>query len=150
MHVSLSLLGSLTALAVGAGANGAEASADGAVVKRVIRAAGEGGNLLKDGAWGPWQKGFRREGEAFVCDNGTDGKVQRGASQTVVLDQKRPEPIVAAAWSKAEGVGGSAGSDYSLYLDLLYADGTPLWGQTAPFDVGTHDWQRREVLVFPT
>jgi len=144
VHVSLSLLGALAALAVGAGA-----ADDGAVVKRVIRPSGEGKNLLTDGAWRPWEKGFRREGEALVCDNGSDGRVQRGASQSVVLNQARPEPIVASAWSKAEGVGGSAGGDYSLYLDLLYTDGTPLWGQVAPFDVGTHDWQRREVVVFP-
>ena len=44
---------------------------------------------------------------------------------------------------------GSPDIDYSLYLDLVYADGTPLWGQTAPFATGTHDWQRRQVVVFP-
>jgi hypothetical protein len=29
-------------------------------------------------------------------------------------------------------------------------DGTPLWGQTAPFSVGTHDWQRKQVLIVPS
>jgi len=47
------------------------------------------------------------------------------------------------------GVSGAPNSDYSLYLDLVYADGTPLWGQVATFAVGTHDWQRRKVLVVP-
>ena len=61
----------------------------------------------------------------------------------------KPEPIVAAAWSKAEGVTGVPDSDYALYLDLVYTDGTSLWGQTAPFATGTHDWQRRQVIVFP-
>ena len=44
---------------------------------------------------------------------------------------------------------GSPDANYSLYLDLVYADGTPLWGQTAPFAIGTHDWQRRQVVVLP-
>ena len=125
------------------------AAANGSTAKRVLTAPEGGANLLKDGAWRAWGKGFRREPGVFVCDNGKDAKVQRGASQSVVLNQRRPEPIVAAAWSKAEGVAGGGGSDYALYLDLLYTDGTPLWGQIAPFGVGTHDWQRREVVVFP-
>ena len=44
---------------------------------------------------------------------------------------------------------GGANSDYSLYLDLTYEDGTPLWGQVATFSVGSHDWQRRQVIVMP-
>jgi len=122
---------------------------DGAVLKRVLKAPRGGRNLLAGDGWRPWREGFEREGDALVCDNGGDGKVQRGASQTVVLNQVRPEPIVAVAWSKAAGVGGGPGADYSVYLDLLYTDGTPLWGQVASFSTGTHDWQRREVLVFP-
>ena len=120
-----------------------------AVVKKIFEAPTGARNLLRDDAWRPWQKGFRREGDVFVCDNGSDGKVQRGISQTVELNQTRPEPIVAVAWSKAEAVGGSPNADYSLYLDLVYTDGTPLWGQIAPFSVGTHGWERREVAVLP-
>ncbi len=122
---------------------------DGATVKQVLDVRTTGDNLLKPDAWRPWQKGFVRQGDVFLCDNGTDGDVQRGVSQTVVLDQAHPEPIVAVAWSKAERVGGSPNSDYSLYLDLIYQAGTPLWGQTARFSVGTHGWQRREVTILP-
>jgi len=122
---------------------------EGQVLKSVLVPKDKGENLLKPGRWEPWQKGFAREGDAFLCDNSADKAVQRGASQTVELNQKSPQPIVAAAWSKAEGVGGSPNQDYSVYLDLVYADGSPLWGQTANFAVGTHDWERREVLVLP-
>ena len=122
---------------------------DGAPLKRVINADRTGENLLDPGAWRPWQKGFERDDGAFVCDNASDTQVQRGVSQIVVLNQVRPEPIVATAWSRAEGVGGGRNSDYSLYLDLVYSDGTPLWGQVAPFDVGTHNWQKKQVIVFP-
>ena len=119
----------------------------GDVAMEILKPTGE--DLLKPDGWRPYEGGFRRDGDAFVCDNGTDAKALRGTSQTVVLDQTVPEPIVAACWSKAEGVGESAGPDYSLYLDLVYADGTPLWGQTASFRTGTHDWQRGQVTVFP-
>ena len=137
-------------VAASAGASGARGRAgDGAVVKRVIKAPAEGRSLLKAGAWRGWQKGFTREGRLFVCDNGADGQAQRGASQTVVVNQRQPAPIVAAAWSKAENVGAGGDSDYSLYLDLTYTDGKTLWGQVSPFRTGTHDWQRAEVVVFP-
>jgi len=123
--------------------------ADGTLVKQVFDASDSGENLLEPNAWRPWREGFERDGELFLCDNGDDTKVQRGANQTVVLNQAIPEPIIAVAWSKAEGVRGSPDSNYSLYLDLVYTDGTPLWGQIAPFSVGTHDWQRRQVVVVP-
>jgi hypothetical protein len=122
---------------------------DGQVAKQVLAVQESDENLLRPDAWRPWQTGFDRDGQAFVCDNGSQGQVQRGASQTVVLNQTRPEPIIAVAWSKAEAVTGTPDSDYALYLDLVYTDGTSLWGQTAPFATGTHDWQRRQVIVFP-
>ncbi len=126
-----------------------DTSPDGSVTKKAFDTSDSGENLLKPNSWRPWHEGFKRDGELIVCDNGDDTKVQRGATQTVLLNQTVPEPIVAAAWSKAEGVTGSPDSNYSLYLDLVYTDGTPLWGQIAPFRVGTHDWQRRQVVVLP-
>jgi hypothetical protein len=122
---------------------------DGTILKRVLDARDAGANLLKPGEWKPWDKGFQRQDGVFVCANGDDAKVQRGVSQTVVLNQARPEPIVATAWSKAEGVGGGRNSDYALYLDLTYQDGTPLWGQVDTFNVGTHDWEKAQVTIFP-
>jgi len=119
------------------------------VAKSIFRAEQPGATLLRDDLWRPWQTGFEREADWFVCDNGKNTRVERGLSQTVTLDQTAPEPIVASAESLANGVTGSPNSDYSVYLDLVYADGTPLWGQTANFGTGTHDWQRRQVVVLP-
>ncbi|MCX7826910.1 MAG: hypothetical protein N2689_15335, partial [Verrucomicrobiae bacterium] len=124
-------------------------TADAAVVKKTLTTTHAGDNLLKADAWHAWQTGFTRDGDAFVCDNGADASVQRGASQSVTLNQQIAAPIIAEAWSKAENVGGARDNDYALYLDLVYADGTPLWGQVAPFSVGTHDWERRQVVVMP-
>lgn len=147
------------------------ADLDDAVAKRAIRGeSGRGQQLLvnpgfedRDGArvvgWEPWDVGFehtakqRRSGAgAVVCTLGAaevQTKVQRGAGQTVVLDQTTPRPIIAVGWSSADKVSGAPDSSYSLYLDIVYQDGTPLWGQIASFDTGTHGWQRRERLVVP-
>lgn len=125
------------------------AVSDSPVAKRIVRADDASPNRLQPERWQPWKSGFESQENTFVCDNGDDASAQRGASQTVVLNQTRPEPIVAVVSSRAENVGGSPDNDYALYLDLAYADGTSLWGQTAPFDVGTHDWQSRRVVVVP-
>jgi hypothetical protein len=126
-----------------------QAVSDGTPIKKVLAAGLAGENLLDPGAWRPWQKGFETKDGVFVCDNASDAQVQRGASQTVTLNQVKPEPIVAVAWSKADAVSGSRDSDYSLYLDLVYSDGSSLWGQVAPFNIGTHDWEKVQVIVFP-
>jgi hypothetical protein len=115
----------------------------------MLNLADSGENLLKPDAWKPWGAGFTQQDNVFVCDNGADSKVQRGVSQTVTLNQTRPEPILATAWSKAQDVGGSRDSDYSLYLDLTYQDGTPLWGQVSMFIAGSHDWEKAQVTIFP-
>ena len=65
-------------------------------------------------------------------------------SQTVTPNQARPAPLVVSGWSKAENVEGTRGGEYSVWVDLQYMDGTPLWGQKAPFELGTHDWQYAE------
>src|SRR5262249_51163714 len=122
----------------------------GSVSKAVIRLKEEeSANLLKDDRWRTEGPGVRREGDAFVCESGAKPGGRRGVFQRVELNQTEPRPIVATAWSKAEDVSGSADDDYSIYLDLVFADGTELWGQTSEFRVGTHDWQKAEVAVFP-
>lgn len=70
-------------------------------------------------------------------------------TQTVVLDQSRPIPILASGWSKAEDASGGQDGNYSVYLDIQFTDGTPLYGQIAPFTPGTHDWEYQQVLVTP-
>jgi hypothetical protein len=113
---------------------------------------------LQDGrplAWANWQAGCRaapgegRDGSgAVTCVWQKEGE-QYGASQTLTLDQERAMPVIVRAWSKALEVSGTSDRDYALYCDLQYMDGTPLWGQVAPFDVGSHDWQQREVTILP-
>ena len=64
---------------------GLHAVSDGTPLKEVIAAGHAGENLLDPNAWRPWQKGFERRDDVFICDNASDGQVQRGISQTVAL-----------------------------------------------------------------
>ncbi len=121
----------------------------GAACKLVVHATEAAGNLLKDSAWKPLEQGYERRGNEFVCASGKAERSRRGAIQRVVLNQRTPQPIVASAWSQAEGVSGTMDPGYAIYLDLVFDDGSELWGQLAGFRTGTHDWQREEVVVFP-
>ncbi|MFB3892421.1 MAG: hypothetical protein ACE15C_10420 [Phycisphaerae bacterium] len=131
-------------------AGGLSMRASGQTTRQIIRAEDQP-NLLKDDAWQPYAKDapLRRDGEVFVLDNGKDPKAVNGVRQTVTLNQAAPLPVVASLWSKAQDVDGRRDQDYSLYLDVFYADGEPLWGQIAELAVGTHDWQKAEVKVIP-
>ncbi|MGD9495520.1 MAG: hypothetical protein AB7Y46_04320, partial [Armatimonadota bacterium] len=100
---------------------------------------------------GIWGEGYgidetvSRTGRRSVRISSDDPQRQYGVLFEVELNQQRPAPVVASAWSRAEGVDGTPASGYSLWLDIEFADGSNLWGQNAPFDCGTHDWQQRTV-----
>ena len=135
-------------------------------VLRVVREGGSGLELLTNGdferglggrlaGWVPGPKGFilaageGRGGSQGLCCRNPEPTGWYGASQSIVLNRTNVFPLVVRGWSKALAVAGSSDNDYSLYLDLVYADGTPLWGQTANFQTGTHDWQQRQLMVLP-
>ena len=71
------------------------------------------------------------------------------ASQTVTLNQKEPAPVLVRAASRGENVAGAAGRKYSLYVDIYYTDGTPLYGQVHTFPTGTSPWQVGELVIRP-
>ena len=96
-----------------------------------------------------WAPGAGRGGGGAIACRSSDGKSAHGASRHIVLNQTSAAPIVVRGWSRAEVVAGSADADYALYVDAIYDDGTPLWGENAPFACGTHDWQRREFVILP-
>jgi hypothetical protein len=54
--------------------------------------------------------------------------------------------IVLSGWSKAIA-DDSGGGDYCLYIDLVYADGTPKWGSRADFTSGPHDWEYKYHII---
>ena len=85
---------------------------------------------------------------SLQCTAATATEVH-GGGQTIVLNQTTPKALKLSGWSKALNVTGASDSDYSVYLDILYTNGTPLWGQIIPFSVGTHDWEYRETYIVP-
>ncbi|MCS7252699.1 MAG: hypothetical protein RMK18_02115 [Armatimonadota bacterium] len=105
--------------------------------------------------WRAWKDGYEvdgsvaRTGRRSVKCTSNDPKREFGIFQTVELNQREPTPIVAECWSMAKDVSGTPTSGYSLYLDIIHMDGTPLWGQNSPFDCGSHGWQVRRVTVIP-
>jgi hypothetical protein len=76
------------------------------------------------------------EGSAKLVSGG----LQDGMGLVQVIEYEHPDtrPIIIGGWSRAEGVG--ATGDFSVYLDVFYADGTPWWARTAEWPRGTHDW----------
>ncbi|MCP5521018.1 MAG: hypothetical protein H7A46_05675 [Verrucomicrobiales bacterium] len=137
-----------------------------APVLRVVKAESSGAPLLRNGgfetqqngepdSWRPWQRGFQlapgqgRNGSNAVRCERREGQGEFGIGQNLTLNRTSVAPIVVRGWSRAEDVNGGADSGYSLYVDLVYADDTPQWGQTAHFLCGTHDWQLRELVILP-
>ncbi len=133
---------------------------------RVINTAESGPQLLRNpgfeevedtkaSSWWAWHQGYqvaRGEGRngsrAARCER-QENDDEAGASQTLDLDRTNLAPFVIRGWSKAENVSGSPDNGYSLYVDIAYQDGTSLWGRTAPFRCGSHDWERRQFVVAP-
>ena len=133
---------------------------------RVVRAGNNGTQSLLNGGfeemqqgksahWAFWQQGYRlvpgegRSGSQGVVCERREGEGEFGASQTLTLNRTNIAPFIIRGWSKAENVSGTPDSGYSLYVDITYADGTPLWGQTVDFNCGTHDWEQRQFVLLP-
>ncbi|MFO7976711.1 MAG: hypothetical protein R6V12_19015 [Candidatus Hydrogenedentota bacterium] len=115
----------------------------------------EEGNAAQVPAWYFWKEGYSlapgqgRESTTAICCDGSDSKAQRGAGQTIELNQTRPLPLIVTGWSRAENVSKPAGRDYSIYIDAIYTDDTALWGVVSGFSTGTHDWEKRRCIVLP-
>jgi hypothetical protein len=114
---------------------------------------GKGGGVPR---WEAFESGYdvdrkvHHGGDQSIRCDSLQPKSAHGAQVMLTLNQARPIPILVSGWSKADQVSGASDSDYSLYVDLEYLDGTPLWGQVSTFPAGTHDWERRLILIMPT
>ncbi len=138
----------------------------GAPVMRVVQSSGAGSNLVQNpgfelgttsmvASWSAGPQGLRvavgegrTNSQALAC-RAMDTTGWYGASQTLALNRTNCIPVVVRGWSRAEAVSGSADSNYSLYVDIVYQDGSPLWGQTGNFTAGSHDWEAREFVILP-
>ncbi len=107
------------------------------------------GNLLKPDAFRAHVAGFKREGETSSATTARTPRRPAAWPKSSELQQTKPEPILAVAYSKAEGVKGPANDAYSLRMDVRYTDGSQFNGNFASFSAETHDWERRRLYIMP-
>jgi hypothetical protein len=105
--------------------------------------------------WKPYGSGYvvdtatPHTGTASVRCSNLSLTEARSAYCILMLNQATPTPIQITGWSKADSVTGPSAQEYAIYVDTYYVDGTALYGQTARFTPGTHDWEQQQVLISP-
>ena len=92
-------------------------------------------NLLKS-----WDGGAASAEEVNVKD---------AVGQTVAIDQTEAKTISFSAESKAESVTGEPDVYYSIYINIVYTDGSRKDGVNCLFKTGTHDWEKSEGTFTP-
>ena len=107
--------------------------------------------VLTAGSARPYERGFLRDGDEIVVDNGDDGSRYAGASWWLKLDQTEARPFVVRTEAMCEkGPGGGKNRAFSLYLDLAYMDGGHQWGLVAEFAPDpSRGWRKGVVTVMP-
>jgi len=108
---------------------------------------------LADG-WSAYSSGYTK---GSIAHNGSFSLEASAASTSVVAgayqvvrfneSQAHYRTLKVSGWSRAEGVSGSSDDDYAIYVDITYVDGSHLWGQTARFETGTHEWQYARKII---
>ena len=94
-----------------------------------------------------------RENGQIDCwiKNAADKKTANAGAVTRI---QFPKPVtgtfVFGAESKAEKVNGTASCNYCVYMDIVFADNTFLYGRQAIFKTGTHDWEKATATVTVT
>ena len=104
--------------------------------------------------WNAYSSGYSKDAEAHggsssLKASATATSIVAGGYQVVRFgeSQANNRTLKVSGWSRAEAVSGIADDDYSIYVDITYEDGSHLWGQTARFDAGTHDWQYAQKII---
>lgn len=99
----------------------------------------------------PYERGFTRDGDEIVVDNGDDVARRAGAVWSLALNQTEARPFTVRTEARCErGPGGTRTRAFSLYVDLVYMDGDHLWGQTADFAPDPQrGWRAGTVTVIP-
>ncbi|MGQ9818915.1 MAG: putative glycoside hydrolase [Candidatus Kapaibacteriales bacterium] len=105
--------------------------------------------------WKPYMKGFSLDttnayhGSRCVVMKNLTKDDTSGIYSVININQSEPKKIKISGYSKADSVDGRKDNNYSIYVDFFYNDDQPLYGQTAQFSVGTHDWEYSEKIVIP-
>jgi hypothetical protein len=101
--------------------------------------------------WSGLDRGYERVPEGrdggwcMRCSSAT-GHATLGCGQTIAFDEPVQHPLLVSAWSRTTG---AEGYEYSVYLDVHYADGTSAWGRTTPCRRDSAEWSRVESVFTP-
>jgi hypothetical protein len=105
--------------------------------------------------WYPYDAGFKpapgegRDGSDGLRMERQEGDASAGALQRVILNQTEARPITARLWTRTDGVTGAPDNNYCLYVDLVYADGTPGFGFVVEAPAEGGDWRLLEERIVP-
>lgn len=122
-----------------------------ALAANLVSGAAETVRVLGLDAARPYERGFTRDGDEIVVDNGDDAARRAGAVWSLALNQTEARPFTVRTEARCErGPGGTRTRAFSLYVDLVYMDGDHLWGQTADFAPDPQrGWRAGTVTVIP-
>ena len=122
-----------------------------ALAASLVSGAAETVRVLGLDAARPYERGFTRDGDEIVVDNGDDAARRAGAVWSLALNQTEACPFTVRTEARCErGPGGTRTRAFSLYVDLVYMDGDHLWGQTADFAPDPQrGWRAGTVTVIP-
>ena len=122
-----------------------------ALAASLVSGAAETVRVLGLDAARPYERGFTRDGDEIVVDNGDDAARRAGAVWSLALNQTEARPLTVRTEARCErGPGGTRTRAFSLYVDLVYMDGDHLWGQTADFAPDPQrGWRAGTVTVIP-
>lgn len=122
-----------------------------ALAASLVSGAAETVRVLGLDAARPYERGFTRDGDEIVVDNGDDAARRAGAVWSLALNQTEARPFAVRTEARCErGPGGTRTRAFSLYVDLVYMDGDHLWGQTADFAPDPQrGWRAGTVTVIP-
>lgn len=110
-----------------------------------------GPNLLADKQPGKYKDGFETLEDGTFFIDGADRGRPAGVCFSVQLNQKEPQTIFARGMSRCENVSQSATPDYSIYLDIVFTDGTCQYGVISNFPTRKPKdfWTKRTVAFQP-
>ena len=96
-----------------------------------------------------WKLGQSRSGDYCITVHSDELNYSVGAVQSVTFNPPYEQPLIVEGWSKCIDCVGEQSSNYSIYVDLWYTDGTPLYGQIAQFNPRSREYHYARKVIFP-
>lgn len=76
----------------------------------------------------------------------SEGEHEMRFDKTIVYDNPDKSPVY---WGGTSRSVDAYASDYCVFIDIIYEDGSATWGKWAKWTGGTHDWEKTSNVFFP-